>query len=448
MRACRHAAALIGLLVAFAVHAQPLPCPVEPFPQVLPDTRAQRMAELERLTAFTESCLSRADYFAYRGALLVSLGRGAQAIEVLERALLLAPDSPGVQFDYAQALAQGGERASASALLSILLDRSDLHPDFRALLKTQSAELAKPQWRFGFQFSSLLGRETNLNSAPNSQFFTFTSPAGDVVLELDPASQPKRGSAWLNSFATTGMADLGAGRTIYVLGDLRSRESGGGTDYLQAEGSVIWSGARLESWPDKELQPNLRLGVSQLQFGGKTLFRGIRGEAGLEAPLEAGSSRCQLRGGVALEDRQFPDSPSNDGLNTGIVASAHCVYNKQMISLQLNYGQDRPKADLRLGGKQTRSELGVGWTKDYGRFEAQAIGAYSWSGDSESYSPLLANGATRRLNRYLARLEVRVPVNPTWQWLVSIEQSRQSSNIALFDIRSQAVYSGFRARFD
>lgn len=438
----------MAALLSLAVHAQSPHCPAEQFPHALPETRNQRLLEIERLNKLTEGCLSRADYFAYWGALLVSLGRGAEAIEVLERALLLAPHSPGVQFDYAQALAQGGDPESASALLLMLLDRSDLHPDFRSLLQTQSLELVKPRWVFGFQYSSLLGHETNLNSAPSSQSVTFTLSTGDVVLELDPAVQPIRGGAWLNSFATMGMVELGRGQRIYVLGDLRSRQSGMGTDYLQADGSVIWRGTPFSTRSTHGFQPDLRLGLSHLRFESGTLFRSWRGEASLEKAGESSFSSCRLRSGLAWEDRQFPNSSNNDGLYNGLLLTLHCGVGEETISLRMNIGRDRPKGDSRAGGSQTRSELGLGWTKDFGRFEAQLTGAYSQSLDSEPYSPLLANGATRRLDRYLGRLELRFPVNSTWQWLATLEQSRQSSNIALFEIQTRAVYSGFRARFD
>lgn len=437
-----------ALAQSHATQSRLLICPAASFPQTLPDSREDRKKALDELALFADVCLIRADYYAYRGALLVSLGRGAEAIEMLERSLLLSPHQPGVQFDYAQALAQGGERESASALLNALLERRDLHPDFRAFLERQKKELLRPHWRFGIQVSSLLGHETNLNSAPDARFFTFSSSAGDVVLELDPASQPKKGMGWLNSLAVTGMTELGGGQTIYVLGDLRSRQSGAGTDYLQAEGSLIWRGPKSDRLFEGGHQPNVRLGVSQLQFGGNTLFRGARGEAALETPLGLNFGDCRSRAGMAVEERRFPDATNNDGRYVGLIASAHCFYRDHMLSLQFNTGRDRPSGDWRAGGAQTRSELGLGWSRDYGRFWAQLIGAYSWAKDDEGYSPLIANGAVRRLDRYLARAELRVSVSRIWQWVVSLEDSRQASNIDLFDVKSRSLYSGVRASFE
>lgn len=423
--------------------AQQASCPTTSFPQTVPQAREARIEELERLKRLESYCLMRADYYAYQGALLISLGRGAQAVESLERALLLAPDMPGVQFDYAQALAQGGERKSAGALLQSLIERDDLHPDFRGFLQKQQTQLLRPHWMFDFKATSLLGYESNLNSAPSARFYTFTPSSGEVVFELDSGSRPKSGSAWLNSFSATGATELGAGEAIYVLADLRHRQSGGATDYLQAEGSMVWRAPRLWGLSAEGNHPNLRLGVSQLEFAGKTLFQGLRTEASLEFPVWF----CQGRGGLARESRKFPASPSADGTYLGLLVSTHCLLGSDLVSFQLNTGTDRPDQEFRAGGNQRRSELGFGWTRGFQGFETNFVGAYSIAKDGRSYSPLLASGATRELSRTLIRAEIRVPLGQTWIWVVSAEASRQSSSLDLFDVESRAVYAGIRARF-
>jgi hypothetical protein len=61
--------------------AQQTSCPAIAFPQTIPQAREARIEELTRLKNLEGDCLMRADYYAYQGALLVSLGRGAQALE-------------------------------------------------------------------------------------------------------------------------------------------------------------------------------------------------------------------------------------------------------------------------------------------------------------------------------------------------------------------------------
>ena len=277
-------------------------CPTTSFPQTVPQTREARIEELERLKRLESYCLMRADYYAYQGALLISLGRGAQAVESLERALLLAPDVPGVQFDYAQALAQGGERKSAGALLQSLIERDDLHPDFRGFLQKQQTQLLRPHWMFDFKATSLMGYESNLNSAPSARFYTFTPSSGEVVFELDSGSRPKSGAAWLNSFSATGATELGAGEAIYVLADLRHRQSGGATDYLQAEGSVVWRAPRLWGLSAEAIIQIFDLVLASWNLPAKRSFRGcVRrprlsfrsglARVGADWPARAGSFR-------------------------------------------------------------------------------------------------------------------------------------------------------------
>jgi tetratricopeptide (TPR) repeat protein len=442
---CRLAQALLVLACAFPLATvRAAVCPTAPFPQVAPADRESVARELARLQPLLDQCLDRADFYAYRGVLFLSLGRVAQAVESLERALLLNPDMPGVQLDYAQALAQGGERRSAGALLSGLLERPDLHPDFRGFLETQRSALLRPRWLYGLRVTSQLGHESNLNSAPSTRFFTLTPTSGDITLELDPASRPRKGAAWLNSLSATGFTDLGAGQAIFVLGDIRTRQSRDQTDYLQAEGSVVWRSPTSFALLERGSHLTIRAGASQFDFGGKTLFQGLRTEIGAEFP----TGDCRIRGGLAREGRSFPDSPANDGSYLGLVVSAHCMQGEHMISLHLNTGQDRPDRASRPGGEQRRSEVGLGWSRDFDKVGFHLIGAYSWARDDQPYSPLIANGAIRRLDRYLLRGEMRVAIDRRWQWVVTVEDSRQSGNITLFGIGSQAFYAGLRAHFE
>lgn len=73
----------------------------------------QKLAETQHAAAAEKGCLEDAAFHAWRGATLLALGRSAEAIEPLERALLHDPDLPGAQLDLAQALAAEGDAASA-----------------------------------------------------------------------------------------------------------------------------------------------------------------------------------------------------------------------------------------------------------------------------------------------------------------------------------------------
>jgi predicted Zn-dependent protease len=68
-----------------------------------------------------DPCDEQAICQAQKGAQLLAQGRVEEAAIGLEKALLLDPNLPGAQLDYAQALAQIGLKGSASAMLADVL---------------------------------------------------------------------------------------------------------------------------------------------------------------------------------------------------------------------------------------------------------------------------------------------------------------------------------------
>lgn len=402
---------------------------------------------LERLDGEYADCQQRFDYLAYRGAILLMQGDIKRATEALERALMLEPDSPGVQLDYAQALASAGELRMANSLLLELLNRTDLHPDFRLALESQRKVLLKSNWRLGFQLTSLLGFEENLNSAPTSRFVTLSSSAGDIVLELDPSNQRKKGFSWMNSLVAKGATNIDSDREIYLLGDVRSRQSAHSTNYLNVDGTAGYRGERSYLLFDDGHQIDVNFGLSQIEFDEKTLFRATRGEIAIEVPSHFSPGRCLSRLGLALENRRFPHSRGSNGRYIGAISSLSCMHSSGTFGFQAKTGRDRPTAEQRAGGAQDRRELDLAWGKDFGFFEAHVMGSLAWSVDQQGYSILLSDGTPRRIRRSVSKVEARVPLRSSWVWVISVEESRQASNVELFSSRNRSVYAGLRRNF-
>lgn len=187
----------------------------------------------ERALARVADCEQDADFLAQLGALLNSLGRHEEALEHLERALLLRPDEPLARLGYAWALLELGERSAALELLEDMSIwaaparlREPLARQRQALLTQAGASVvaavaaARPApgarsasalhhqeqtfngstWRLQHQWQVIAGRETNLLGAPGARSLTLTFtglPGGETVLvsvPLDPAFQPQAGS--------------------------------------------------------------------------------------------------------------------------------------------------------------------------------------------------------------------------------------------------------------
>jgi len=427
--------------------AAPMHCPTVLFGQSVSPSKEERLSELRRLEQFSNLCLTRADYYAYRGALLVSLGRGLEAVSALERALLLEPNAPGVQLDYAQALALSGDRQSAAMLMEQLIARQDIHPQFRDYLLAERDKLMTLRWVTRLRASAQLGYETNLNSAPAERFFTLTPASGDVVLELGESSQRKEGFAVLSMASLSSATDLGAGQGLQAFLGLRARASPSQTHYQQAEASLAWRGAELGGSKDflRGLHPSARIGLGHLQFNGASVFWAPRVELGAEASLPGA---CLGRSAFVGEFRRFPQAELQDGNYRGILVSANCYFGAHFVSTQLAFGVDGASNEARPGGDQDRWEANLAWSRELGRVGITLAGSIARVKDHDGYSALLARGATRSLERRFIRAELSGSISGGLEWFWSAEASEQRSNLALFKLSSEAIYAGLRARID
>jgi predicted Zn-dependent protease len=140
-----------------------------------PAAAVWQQASLERLAQWAEACDENAFFHAHWGAVLLAQGQTEAAAVALEKALLLNPDLPGAQLDYAQALAQIGLKGSARAMLKEVLQRPDIQPTLKAQLlpaQTASAGASALDWQWSSLLQSSYGHESNLNSATYTDTLT------------------------------------------------------------------------------------------------------------------------------------------------------------------------------------------------------------------------------------------------------------------------------------
>ncbi|WP_280188470.1 tetratricopeptide repeat protein [Delftia sp. PS-11] len=451
-------------------------CPVQPrYP--LPATGAEQQQALEGADAAMPQCLHSAPYYAWRGALQLVLGRAQEAAESLERALLLDPDLPGAQLDYAQALATLGDLSTARELLEQLRQRPDLPVTLRALMQQDSrgaqaqAEAASSYTRV--QLSTAWGYDSNLNNAPAASQLALTLPQGSVLLPLDSAYRPRSGSAWLSTAQWQHIRAFD-GQALLLSADLRGRATAESsrTGYLQGDFAAQWLQA-----PEAPSQWMARVAWGRLEFGSEHWLTTQRASlqhqwrlspAGQEGALATGNV-CRATLGLDLENRQYPISPELDGRYLGGAASLFCTPAAQAApvavesaeaagwasgwslahyGLQLRWGQDHARSSTRPGGRYDRLELSLGGEARLGRLRLGAD--YSWTrqGDKDGYSPLFDNNLRRNTLRQGLRLTVSQPLaDPAWRGalaFVSLEASRQQSNIAAFAMRQRAISAGLR----
>lgn len=389
--------------------------------------------------------------------MLLALARPAAAIEALERALLINPELPGVQLDFAQALLAVGDTVSARALLQQLAARSDLPPHLQPMLQRELAATDPSAWRSRWLVSSAAGVDSNLNQAPAASELTLTFPQGPITLPLDPASRPQSGAAWMNTVQWQGVKPQGSQMWV-VQAELRSRHTAqAGTRYAQADLAVSWLQA-----PEAASQWILRGGLTRVDFGGQHLLEGQRGSVlrqwQMPAPLPAALvSVCRPAFGAEVEQRRYPVTPELNGRYAGLVLALSCqgpktvgidIFTDQLVSLQLRSGEEQPSSTTRPGGRYTKTELRASWEGRRGPYKLNTEYGYIRQADATGYSILLSDNLARTTLRHSLRLELArsLPRNLLGgaEWFVNGELTRQSSNLAPFASRQSAVYSGLR----
>ncbi len=434
----------------------------------LPKDGAQLQALADRLEGLStqKACLADARFHAWRGAVLMALGRPVEAVEPLERALMTEPDLPGAQLDLAQALAFQGDAASAIVMLEALRDRPDLPGHLRGAIDSQLASLAVPaagdprRWHSRWRLASMAGADSNLNNAPANSEITLTIPGQpDVTLPLDASSRPRRGGALMTSVQWQGLKPDGPSLWV-VQGELRARHTAdGATGYQQADLAAAWLQA-----PAAPRQWVARVAGSYLRFGGHSLLEAYRASLQRQfSPLAAGepvkgfdaAAGCRPTLAGELEHRRYPSSTSLNGLYSGASLGLLCrpangngnaVNGGQssFFSMEARLGEDRPYDAARAGGAYRRTEARIQWERPV---FAQGQMGLQWTStrqtDSEPYSVLLGN-VPRRTLRHALQLDGSWPLGAGLSLVTTAEAAWQRSNIAAFVSRQRSIYMGLR----
>jgi tetratricopeptide (TPR) repeat protein len=447
-----------------------------PLPAARGDLRA--LAQRQREVADERGCLKDPYFHAWRGATLLALGRPAEAVEPLERALLENPDLPGAELDLAQALAQQGDLASARAIIESMRERPDLPPAIAATIDRDLKVLSRPPffdadvalaaagWHSRWQLSSLAGVDTNLNNAPASSDITLTFPEGNVTLPLDVASQPRRGTAILSAAQWQGLRPQGD--SLWVLqAELRARDAAqADVRYQQVDVAAAWLQA-----PAAPRQWVARVASSHLRYGGTSLLHTDRASLQYQWPAlgSVGGAdwwaqaigACRPTATGELEFRRYPSSQGLNGLYEGGAVGVLCRGASREVTagadassvaaplpafygLQVRLGDEHPQDDARPGGTYRRAEVRAQWEGPL--FERGRVGL-QWTStrqsDSEPYSALLGN-LPRRTVRHMLEAEASWPLYQGLSLVANAQAALQRSNLPVFASRQRSFYLGLR----
>lgn len=423
-------------------------------PTVWPATPLARRELIARLQRLRDQCIKNADFVAWLGALLLDDGDAAQALNWLERAMLLDPGNLGTQADYALALSALGEPLALQELARSWQGRGDLPPALRAKLFPIERRNAytlpnvrlgyAPRQIWGFQggVSVVVGHETNLDRSPRLTEITLTLPGGPV--ELPVLSAPRAGAATLASgsllWALSPVPAL-VMRTGFSV-NLRAAPSVRATDWQQAQLSseALYTA---EGW-------RAQVDASAAWVGGalNEPYRLTRG--GLSA--EALHAACSIRLAIAREQRRQSNSTRLNATSAIWMVEMRCPLPAApdwKVSLNLSHGRDRPESAERPGGRQQLQAGAVRLVGPLGPATRLDFNLrYVNVRDSTGYSALLDDNAVRGLALQQRSVELAHQLDDYgWPGATAVLQwqsAKQVSNLKLFAYRADSYYGGLR----
>ena len=428
---------LAGLLPALPATALPLRNPV-----LAPDTAPPSF------TAPSLAGIGDPDR-DYRLALAaLQAGEPAQALNALERVVLVRPDHAGAWLDLALVYLELGDPTSARAMLDHVETRFKVPEPLARRLKvlrdrletTPVAALAPPS-RWQGQWHMQLGHTSNANGGPSNTFFFLTPPnLAPVPVLLSDRQRPQ--------------SDVFAASRVEVWRD-RSGEDGErritraqiyAREYLNEHEVTLQdldvSETRLQPAHDGR-QTFWGYGLRHARVGLAAYGSAVQVSAGQLKPVAGcqGSIRADL-------ERRYDNRPGfSHSVMLGGQAGVNCIRDTHQAGLVLRAGVDLPDGD-RPGGRQQRLELLVpARVALRERWWLDGLAGVAHVSDGDGYSPLLARNARRQVVRLQARAALQWVQRNDLLWEVAYEHLQDASNLPLFDQTTRQFSLGFRLKF-
>lgn len=412
-----------------------------------PDTFAPPVANLalsaylEKLADLAEACDARSDYFAHRGSLLLIAGRLTEAATNLEKALLLAPELPGAQLDFAQALALLGQKDAALQLVEQVGGRKDIDPGLRQWLSGFQPQAKADAWTWNTWVQSSIGHETNLNSTTHTDTLTLFLSNGPVTVNLSEAERPRAGMALKNWVAWQAYRPLGSGEMrVSASGQARNTFGSTSANSHQIDGSLTYA---------HPLGPGVAsFKLGELSYLKENIYAYDETAATFKYEPAWRLQHCPWGLSLGWADQRHQTTPIMSGTYQWARLEGQCK-NKSggITAAHLSAGADRGQDATRPGGDKIRREYGIRHDQPM-TFMDKPGQASLWlkqqnSKDTDILSLLLGPKVI-----YQKRLDMGMGYWWRWtrQWSagVDFEYTRQNSNNELSQLKNSALYTGLR----
>ena len=389
-------------------------------------------------------CLRSSEFFALYGAAQLYSGQLADALESLERALLLNPDNGDALVDYGEALYRDGQLFTAIEINALLLERDDLPERLTGQIASRQSRWQSLTRQTSWQLDVLGGYDDNLNGASDQDSITLTLSGEPVLLALSDEFRVVSGPL-LNARIQGSHRRISVGRQESFTGELRTRLSKDSNSNLaQVNGrySVSRASGR-NSW-------QFTSGLNHLYFSSAPLFTALDAEIRYRRPK---SGSCQPHYGLALQHQTWHNQSRLNGIETRLGAGSTCTLPDRpnlSLNLELNLLRNTELKPDRLGGSRNGWQMSMEWQAALARGVLLAQLSHTQIDDQRGYSPLLANNARRNIARNALFLQYRenLPaLGRRAQLIVNFFHQDQQSSLDLFQTEDTTAEIGVSWRF-
>jgi len=426
---------VLMLVASFPVAAAVQPCPLLPVVSISPSEKEWREVS-DYLSENLTDCLKSPSFFALYGASLLNTGKVSQAIEMLERALLLSPDHGGALVDYAGALYYSGEVHSAIQVNRSILQRNDIPLNLRPLLLDRQKGWESSRVRWQSRFTVLGGYSDNLNGVANLDELTLTIDDTELQVPLDDSSKPIAGG-YLNSRLATQRVkrvEQGFSRFSMALQNSSNKLSRVDSNELSLEymrenrhrnGHHLWE-----------------VDATYLFYNDEELYYSLGGRLARHWSFSTCTPFLQVDARAML----FPNINYMDDVSFDLEVGTSCGSAVNQLTISTLLRNSRALRD-RVGGNRTGAEFNLKWQYVIGSGIIFSQVVYGGLLDQKGYSPLL-KGNVRRENKNINFLAQYVrPLGKDWSFHMGYYYRRQDSNLELFQTHSSNVDVGLSVAF-
>ena len=378
---------------------------------------------LDALAPKMKACAHNPETTGLYGGLLLRGGYLSQALIWLEKSLLLDPEQPGVQADFALALAAVGDSEGSSDLASQVMNRSDVPGSVVGVLASLTSG---ERWEQKLKFLAGIGLASNAEFAPEIDSLDLTfGDDGTVTIPLETPSDPSPRGLFQQSLSWVGGWQGGDIRFSPAISVTERKAAGGAEANSQMFAGEVW----IEHSPSKI---TLAAGFTGVDF--ESNYDKDEWFVATQVRVNETSLSCQWLVGARYGERVY-DSSIYDGQVQSLSSNVLCP---QGWRFGIKQSRDTPKNN-RAGGVRTSTSLSAARQMSVRSGQLQLGLVIASENDSDTYSEFLARGEPRTIETLRAEATWEVPISRNWVFAPSISHVKQTSNIGLFNVNGSEL---------